>query len=113
MRAVAVLPALLLLDLIGHAQTVDPSTLKGKVLLGYQGWFRCPGGGASGTNWSHWANGAPSPGTIAVDMYPDLREFDRDELCAIPDMTIGTAPAYLFSAGSSKTVARHFRWMQQ
>ena len=37
----------------GAADVVDASTLKGKVLLGYQGWFRCPGGGTMGSNWSH------------------------------------------------------------
>jgi hypothetical protein len=46
-------------------------------------------------------------------MYPDLREFDADELCAVPNMTIGAEPARLFSASNSKTVARHFGWMQQ
>ncbi len=95
------------------APAVDPSTLTGKVLLGYQGWFRCPGGGSAGTNWSHWANGTPSAATLTIDMYPDLREFDGDELCAVPNMSIGTEPARLFSSGNSKTVARHFRWMQQ
>src|SRR5262249_40888813 len=35
-----------------------------------------------------------------------------DELCSVPNMTIGAAPAYLFSSGNSKTVARHFRWMR-
>lgn len=45
-------------------------------------------------------------------MYPDMREFEAGEACAIPDMTTGNAPAYLFSAGNSKTVARHFKWMQ-
>src|SRR5262245_21435605 len=95
-----------------HSQPLDGSTLAGKVLLGYQGWFRCPAGGASGTNWSHWANGVPSPATLVIDMYPDLTEFDRDELCAIPNMTVGEAPAYLFSSGNSKTVARHFQWMR-
>ncbi len=95
------------------APAVDSSTLTGKVLLGYQGWFRCPGGGSAGTNWSHWANGTPSAATLTIDMYPDLREFEADELCAVPNMTIGTAPARLFSSGNSKTVARHFRWMQQ
>jgi hypothetical protein len=95
------------------AQVHDPSTLDNKVLMGYQGWFRCPGGGTLGTNWSHWANGTPTPATLVVDMYPDLREFDADELCAVPNMTSGGKPAYLFSSGSSKTVARHFRWMQQ
>jgi uncharacterized protein (TIGR03437 family) len=97
----------------GQAQVVDASTLNGKVLLGYQGWFRCPGGGTSGVNWSHWANGTPSAASITIDMYPDLREFEAGELCAVPGMSIGTDPAYLFSAGNSQTVARHFSWMQQ
>ncbi len=105
--------ALLLAVASASAQAVDSSTLTGKVLLGYQGWFRCPGGGSSGTNWSHWANGTPSASTLTIDMYPDLREFDADELCTVPNMTIGTEPARLFSSGNSKTVARHFRWMQQ
>ena len=46
-------------------------------------------------------------------MYPDLRELDADERCAVPGMTIGGQPAYLFSSRNQKTVSRHFRWMQQ
>jgi uncharacterized protein (TIGR03437 family) len=111
------LPHSLLAILIGVsnicAQNPDPSTLDGKVLLGYQGWFRCPGGGSMGTNWRHWANGTPSAATLTVDMYPDLREFEPGETCAVPGMTIGNSPAQLFSSANSKTVDRHFRWMQQ
>jgi uncharacterized protein (TIGR03437 family) len=96
-----------------RAQAVDPSALKGKVLLGYQGWFHCPAGGTSGTNWSHWtSSGAPTAASISIDMYPDTREFDAGEACAVPNMTVGGEQAYLFSAGNSKTVARHFKWMQ-
>src|SRR3984893_13755265 len=96
-----------------RAQAVDPSTLKGKVLLGYQGWFRCPGGGTSGTTWSHWtSSGVPTAASISIDMYPDTREFEAGEACAVPNMTVGGVPAYLFSAGNSKTVARHFKSMQ-
>jgi uncharacterized protein (TIGR03437 family) len=99
--------------LLPAAGGVDPSTLTGKVLLGYQGWFRCPGGGPSGTNWSHWtSSGVPTAASISIDMYPDMREFEPGEACAIPNMTVGDSPAYLFSAGNSKTVARHFKWMQ-
>src|SRR6267143_5806041 len=112
-KALCVLWSVVLLHPWLHAQAVDPSTLKGKVLLGYQGWFRCPAGGASGTNWSHWtSSGAPTAASISIDMYPDTREFESGEACAIPNMTVGGAPAYLFSAGNSKTVARHFRWMR-
>lgn len=43
-----------------RAATVDVSTLKGKWLYGYQGWFRKP---ASGVN-NHWSpnGGTPGPG---------------------------------------------------
>lgn len=96
------------------AQVVDRSTLIGKVLLGYQGWFRCPAGGGVETNWSHWNRGeAPTADSIAIDMYPDTREFEPGEACAVPGMTVGNRPAYIFTSANSKTVARHFRWMQQ
>lgn len=104
---------LLALSFAAAAQNVDPATLTGKVLLGYQGWFRCPAGGVSGTNWSHWANGAPSASTLVIDMYPDMREFETGEACAVPNMTVGGQPARLFSAGNSRTVDRHFLWMRQ
>src|SRR5260370_11293351 len=96
-----------------RAQAVDASSLKGKVLLGYQGWFRCPGGGPSGTNWSHWtSSGVPTAASISIDMYPDMREFEPGEACSIPNMTVGDTPVYLFSSGNNATVARHFKWMQ-
>ena len=33
------------------ADKVDPNTLQGKVLLGYQGWFNCAGDGAPENTW--------------------------------------------------------------
>jgi hypothetical protein len=43
-----------------RAATIDTSTLKGKWLYGYQGWFRKP---AAGVN-NHWSpnGGTPGPG---------------------------------------------------
>jgi hypothetical protein len=91
---------------------VDPNSLQGKVLLGYQGWFDCPGPEA-GRAWSHWSRGLPSPDTLAIDMYPDLSEFDPKDLCRVPGMTIGRKPAYLFSSRSPRLVSRHFEWMRE
>ncbi len=88
---------------------VDPSTLNGKVLLGYQGWFDCPPAG----RWRSWSRGAPTAETLTIDMYPDLSEFAAGDLCAIPEFTIGARPAYLYSAQSSAVVMAHFRWMQE
>jgi hypothetical protein len=33
------------------AQAVDFTTLDGKVLLGYEGWFNCPGNGDTNHGW--------------------------------------------------------------
>lgn len=94
------------------AQTVGATTLDGKVLLGYQGWFNCPGDGAPQQSWRSWFRGAPSPDTQTVDMYPDVRELDKDELCAVPGFTAGGRQASLYSAWNRRTVSRHFRWMK-
>jgi hypothetical protein len=88
------------------AERVDPATLDGKVLFGYQGWFDCPNG------WSHWARGLPTAESIVVDLYPDLREFDKADLCPVPGMSIGDGPAFLFSARNPRVVQRHFEWMR-
>ena len=90
---------------------VDASTLDGKVLIGYQGWFTCPSDGSQ--RWTHWSRGAPTPDTLTVELYPDLGELDPDERCEVPGMTIGAKPAYLFSSRNAKTVSRHFRWMKE
>src|SRR5207248_2188067 len=86
----------LLITIGKAADVVDSSTLDGKVLFGYQGWFGCPDDALQEKNWSHWARGTPAADTLVIDMYPDLRELDADERCAVPGMTIGGKPAYLY-----------------
>ncbi|MCP5114510.1 MAG: xylosidase/arabinosidase [bacterium] len=106
-------PTLLLLTVgAAAAQTVDPSTIEGKVLFGYQGWFNCPGDG-SDRGWRSWSRGTPNAGTLTIDMYPDLSELDADELCPVPEMTIGGKQAYVYLAWNPKTVVRHFQWMKE
>lgn len=102
-------PAMLL---AGGAE-VDPKTLDGKVLFGYQGWFNCAGDGAPENNWRSWARGTPSQETLTIDMYPDLSEFDPADLCAMPGFTVGGRQAYVYSAWNPKVVGAHFRWMKE
>jgi hypothetical protein len=104
---------LTLAALCAAAQPVNFSTLDGKVLLGYQGWFNCPGDGDERYTWRSWARGVPEPATLTVDMYPDLSEFPRADLCPVPGMTIGGGTAYLYSAWNPAVVDRHFLWMKQ
>jgi hypothetical protein len=97
---------------LAAAQAVDFTTLDGKVLLGYQGWFNCPGDGDPNRGWKSWASDTPSPKTLTVDMYPDLTEFNPSDLCPVPGFTIRGRPAFLYSAMNSNVVDRHFLWMK-
>jgi hypothetical protein len=94
------------------AKGVDPSTLTGKVLCGYQGWFAAPGDG-SDRGWRHYpARGQFKPGSCGIDLWPDVSELDNDEKYATPFRLADGKPAQVFSSYNGKTVQRHFRWMQ-
>lgn len=92
-------------------QTPSERSLQGMVLVGYQGWFRCPEDGSFGA-WSHWSKGEPSAGTMSVDLYPDTSELSSRSLCQLPGESIDGRPAYLFSSYPKETVDKHFEWMQ-
>jgi len=101
--------------LFAHAERlIDPTTLSGKSLMGYQGWFACPSDGSLPNRWVHWfKNHTPTATNVTVDFWPDISELDADELfntsLTLPDGT----PAKVYSAAKQKTVLRHFRWMQE
>ena len=63
----------------GDDAVIDSSTLRGRVMAGYQGWFMTADDG-SGMGWRHWAPGTPTASNIDFDMWPDVREYDADEL---------------------------------
>src|SRR4051794_36400252 len=97
------------------SRLIDATTLKHKVLCGYQGWFRCPGD-PSADGWRHWSRRSDriGPGTLTFEMWPDLSELAPEERYPAPGFSYpdGT-PAHLFSSANPKTVERHFRWMEQ
>lgn len=86
--------------------------IHGKVFVGYQGWFRCPGDGSPENGWSHWSRDVPSAATTSIDLYPDLRELDKKSLCPVLGMTIQGKQAYLFSSYPMGTELKHFEWMR-
>ncbi len=95
--------------------TVDPSTMRHKVMCGYQGWFRTPGDGTP-DDWRHWSRDTRSitPRSLSVEMWPDMSEYAADEQFAAGDFTTADGqPATLFSSAHPRTVQRHFEWMQQ
>ncbi len=92
----------------------DPTTLTGKVMTGYQGWFNCPGDGAD-LGWGHWGASRGrrfEPGSVTVDLWPDVSEYDDDELYTTAFTHADGTPAKVFSSHNKKTVLRHFKWMR-
>lgn len=91
-------------------QTVDATSLRKKVLCGYQGWFRCPGDG--GNQWIHWSRSTSTiaSNTLTFEMWPDMGEYTHQYPAG--NFTYpGGAQAYLFSSQDQQTVDRHFDWM--
>lgn len=94
---------------------VDSNTLKGKVMCGYQGWFNTPGDGMD-LGWKHWARklGEPfAPRNVTVDLWPDVSELGPDERYPTGFKLADGRPAEVFSSVNSKTILRHFQWMQE
>lgn len=99
---------------VAEAPRVDSSTLTGKVMAGYQGWFNAEGdGGKRGYN--HWAPGGvrPAPGRVRVDMWPDLTGFPADERFPTDFVHADGTRAEVFSSYRRPTVLRHFEWMRE
>ena len=94
---------------------IDATSLRHKVLCGYQGWFRCPDDHAK-VGWRHWSRDAKkiSPDTLTFEMWPDMTEYEDDETYPVPGFTFPDGkPAHLFSSANPKTVNRHFEWMKR
>ena len=115
MKTLAVLTLSFLALLSIHAaDTVDASSLRGKVLCGYQGWFRCPGD-AQNAGWIHWSRDGKriAPETLTFEMWPDLTDFPDVERFTAPGFSGPDGrPAQLFSSDNAATVRRHFEWMR-
>jgi hypothetical protein len=96
------------------AQTVDTSTLTGKVMCGYQGWFNAPGDGAE-RGWVHWTKrGGPlASGNAKIDLWPDVSELGADERFATGFTNTRGQKAEVFSSFKRATVLRHFEWMRE
>ena len=89
---------------------VDNSSLDGKVMFGYQGWFNHPDDGAN-LGWVHWGD-FYEPIRSTVDMYPDMREYGVDEKypahLSFPDGSM----APVFSSFNRNTAVRHMKWVR-
>ena len=107
--------AFLLLALIRATslRAADTASLEGKVVCGYQGWFRAEGDG-SGLGWVHFGDGKGfGPGSCTFDLWPDMSGFEESERFPTSFMFEDGSVAELFSSVHPKTVRRHFHWMRE
>ncbi len=98
---------------VNAQDTVDATTLVGKYMCGYQGWFECPGDG-SGGGWFHWFNSqTPTHANLNTDLFPDLTEYGDSELFPTQMHYSDGSVVGLYSSYKLSTELRHFRWMKE
>ncbi len=94
--------------------SVDTSTLRGKVMVGYNGWYNFDGDGGN-RGWAHWTKNPAEPlaeENISVELFPDLSEFAPDERFATDLLRPDGTPVEIYSSLHKETVKRHFQWMR-
>lgn len=92
-----------------HAGSSRFASYKGRVMCGYQGWFRAPGDG-SGSDWNHYSRDDrfTSP---TIEYWPDCSEYPRTY--PTPYALADGSVARVFSSYDVGTVDVHFRWMRE
>lgn len=89
----------------------DNRTLQGKMMTGYQGWFRTPND-PEGRGWVHW--GDIANGAFSTDMWPDVAQYPIHSLDKAAAVKLQSGkPGYLFSSAWPDVVGTHFRWMRE
>jgi hypothetical protein len=93
---------------------VDASTLTGKVMCGYQGWFNTPGD-KEGHGWRHYSHPKHGfkPGAAGIEFWPDMSELAPHERFDTPFRHADGRVAQVFSSAVRDTVTRHFQWMEE
>jgi hypothetical protein len=94
-----------------HSPTSGFPTYEGRVMCGYQGWFRAEGDG-SGEGWTHYSERGPlRPATLHPDFWPDVSEYEKTYATSLTNHD--GSVARVFSSWDQSTTDLHFRWMRQ
>lgn len=110
-RLLFTLALLPLLNADGLAQ--NSSGLKGKILCGYQGWFRTPND-ETGCGWHHYGSGGNfTANSCTIDLWPDVSELPKSDLQKSDFKHQDGRSAYVYSSVKPSVSDLHFRWMKQ
>ena len=94
-----------------HGATSNFPTYEGRVMCGYQGWFRAQGDG-SGAGWSHYSeHGRLTAATLHPDFWPDVSEYEKTYPTSLTNQD--GSVVRVFSSVDQSTTDLHFKWMQQ
>ena len=112
-RGMLVITAMGIFSAEAKETRVDNSTLTGKVMCGYQGWFRTPFDGMN-DRWVHYQhpNRKFEDGHCGIDYWPDMSEMGPDEKHATAFRHKDGSVAYVYSSVNRDSTVRHFKWMR-
>jgi len=88
----------------------DVSTLTGKVMAGYQGWFTTPTDG-SGRGWFHWSK-KHREFEPRIDLWPDMSEYPAQVQTPTGLKHADGSDACLYSSMYPQVTDLHFKWMR-
>jgi len=93
-----------------HSPTSEYPTYNGRVMAGYQGWFRAEGDG-SGGGWSHYSERGPlKASNLHPDFWPDVSEYEKTYPTALTNKN--GSVVRVFSSVDQSTTDLHFKWMK-
>ena len=94
-----------------HSPASRFMSYEGRVMCGYQGWFRAEGDG-SGGGWQHFGGKNEfSPDHCVIDLWPDVAEYPKTYPTGFK-LKDGS-PVRVFSPWDASTLETHFRWMRE
>jgi len=93
-----------------HSPSSRFPTYEGRIMCGYQGWFRAEGDG-SGRGWVHYGRGGFGPDNCTIELWPEVSEYKKTYPTGFKSRD--GSPARVFSSWDESTVDLHFEWMQQ
>jgi len=87
------------------------NSLDGRFIVGYQGWYGCPGDFGNNKDWVHWFAGSPAAGGYLVDMMPDLGGIAVSDLCDTGLQRPDGSRVYVYSSQNGNVVDHQFAQM--